>query len=109
MSEYGSGVKLLPMISPMMVEALQESIPVQTGAQKIMGIEVGPDNHLYYVDNGRDQVVRIDSYYDIDADGVLDEDDNCLEVFNPGQENHDSDSYGDACDTDDDNDSVLDE
>ena len=55
---------------------------IQTGAQKIMGIEIGPDNHLYYVDNGRDQVVRIDSYYDIDTDGVLDENDNCLEIFN---------------------------
>ena len=59
---------------------------IQTGAQKIMGIEIGPDNHLYYVDNGRDQVVRMDSYYDIDTDGVMDENDNCPFIFNPSQE-----------------------
>ena len=74
-----------------------------------MGIEIGPDNHLYYVDNGRDQVVRIDSYYDIDTDGVLDENDNCLEIFNPVKKIMIVIHLGDACDTDDDNDSVLDE
>ena len=81
---------------------------IQTSAQFIMGLEVGPDGHLYYVDNGKDQVVRIDPFYDLDADGVLDEDDNCIAIANPGQANYDGDYFGDACDEDDDNDSVLD-
>jgi hypothetical protein len=34
--------------------------------------------------------------------------DNCLGVFNPDQANADGDAQGDACDTDDDNDTVLD-
>jgi len=35
---------------------------------------------------------------DIDADGVLNREDNCPWVYNPGQENMDGDTYGDACD-----------
>ena len=35
---------------------------------------------------------------DNDSDGVVNVDDNCVEVPNPSQENSDSDSLGDACD-----------
>lgn len=45
---------------------------------------------------------------DRDGDGVDDTVDNCPDNPNPGQENHDSDSQGDACDADDDNDSIAD-
>lgn len=45
---------------------------------------------------------------DIDTDGVSNNSDNCLSVANPTQTNFDGDALGDACDTDDDNDGVLD-
>jgi hypothetical protein len=45
---------------------------------------------------------------DSDDDGVLDAADNCPTVANANQENNDGDAQGDACDTDDDNDTVVD-
>ncbi|PIT92624.1 MAG: hypothetical protein COU08_01355, partial [Candidatus Harrisonbacteria bacterium CG10_big_fil_rev_8_21_14_0_10_42_17] len=45
---------------------------------------------------------------DGDNDGIPDSDDNCVAVFNPGQEDNDGDARGDVCDSDDDNDSVPD-
>lgn len=46
---------------------------------------------------------------DQDADGIGDSIDNCVSVANPNQTNTDGDAQGDACDPDDDNDSVTDE
>jgi len=85
-----------------------EAGSVQTTASSIMGLEIGPDGHLYYVDNGQDKVIRIDPFTDKDGDGVVDKDDNCPLVPNADQMNHDSDSMGDVCDEDDDNDGTVD-
>ena len=81
---------------------------IQTTATSIMGLEIGPNGHIYYVDNGQDEVVRIDPYTDEDGDGVGDEVDNCPFIANPLQANFDNDSLGDVCDSDDDNDLILD-
>lgn len=81
---------------------------VDTAASSIMGLEVGPDGKLYYVDGFQDKVIRLDPRSDSDDDGIADIIDNCPDVQNNGQENHDSDSMGDICDTDDDNDGKLD-
>ena len=35
---------------------------------------------------------------DIDDDGILNTDDNCIDIFNPGQEDSDGDLIGDVCD-----------
>jgi hypothetical protein len=45
---------------------------------------------------------------DDDGDGAGNPCDNCAGLANPGQENHDTDSQGDACDLDDDGDGVCD-
>ncbi len=45
---------------------------------------------------------------DTDGDGVPDDVDVCPLVFDPGQENFDGDSAGDACDDDDDDDGLFD-
>ena len=81
---------------------------IQTSASAIMGLEVGPNGHLYYVDNGRDEVIRIDPFTDEDGDGVGDEVDNCPSISNPLQANFDNDTFGDVCDSDDDNDTIQD-
>ena len=41
---------------------------------------------------------------DRDMDGIIDRTDNCLDLPNSNQSNHDGDSLGDYCDPDDDND-----
>lgn len=46
---------------------------------------------------------------DMDNEGLGNEEDNCVSVFNPEQINIDFDTFGDLCDNDIDNDSILNE
>jgi len=82
---------------------------VDTAASSIMGLEIGPDNKLWFVDYTGNKVIRLDPQPDEDEDGVHDSLDNCPSTMNSGQENYDMDTEGDACDADDDNDGVLDD
>ena len=86
-----------------------EADTIQTSANSIMGLEIGPDGHLYYVDNGPDEVIRIDPVFDADGDGIMDGEDNCPLIANYNQADYDGDFQGDVCDDDDDNDGILDE
>jgi len=57
-------------------------------------------------DNG--DACPADPANDVDSDGVCGDVDNCANTANADQANYDGDAEGDACDTDDDNDGLLD-
>ncbi len=80
---------------------------VETNANSIMGIEIGPDSKLYYVDGAMDKLVRIDPFDDQDKDHIRDSEDNCPLVANPSQFDYDNDGIGNECDNDGDGDGVT--
>lgn len=55
-----------------------------------------------------DQRYAVGFTIDRDDDGVPNANDNCVNITNADQSNHDTDALGDACDSDDDGDGVLD-
>ena len=58
---------------------------------------------------GEDEVsCPVDCVPDIDQDGVVNNEDNCVVVQNPEQDDLDDDGWGDACDWDDDGDGEYD-
>ena len=50
---------------------------VDTNANSIMGLEVGPGDKLWYVDAGLNRVIRSDPFPDADLDGIRDSLDDC--------------------------------
>ena len=65
---------------------------------------------LLYVTLFGDPALRLPlGVVDTDTDGVADNEDNCPDLYDPGQENFDLDCLGDVCDADDDEDGFDDD
>ena len=69
-------------------------------------VVIGGDGTLIFTDSGFNQSIIIDMIeeglsnlvLDMDADGVMDDADNCIEDYNPNQVDVDQDGIGDICD-----------
>jgi hypothetical protein len=85
-----------------------------SGVAQAEGAALDPLTHdlVFTTFGGGNQVILVGGFAppveDTDEDGVEDETDNCVDTANADQLDTDSDSAGDACDSDDDNDGYLD-
>ncbi len=77
-------------------------------ATLLIEIDVQTTVRLFCIDNPDDPNCEDVAPDDADNDGIPDQDDNCPNMSNPDQNDLDNDGEGDACDLDDDGDSVLD-
>lgn len=76
--------------------------------QGIYDIALGNNNEELYISEVKRGQVQHFIHVDTDTDGEIDLSDNCRDDSNPDQADFDGDGSGDACDTDDDEDGVLD-
>ncbi|MCH7686861.1 MAG: hypothetical protein IH899_09300 [Planctomycetes bacterium] len=60
-----------------------------------------PDTDITTTVGSGFEIELVDPQEDLDGDGILNADDNCPADANPGQEDADSDGFGDECDSDD--------
>jgi hypothetical protein len=75
-----------------------------------VGAARGTDSFVYQVSDGivsAQATVSVSVFVDADGDGVPDDVDNCLGVFNPDQRDTDGDGFGNRCDADFNNDGVV--
>ncbi len=63
----------------------------------VLSLAIGTSKRVLAGTSGG-SVFRTVDCSDVDDDWTCDEDDNCPDDYNPGQEDEDSDDYGDACD-----------
>jgi len=92
---------------------IQQVIPTGNGTVEVAGIlEYQNSARTFGLDSlnssDGDDIFLSRMSADADADGITNNRDNCYQIYNPSQQNYDSDTMGDICDSDDDNEGIMD-